>query len=147
MLHAVATLLKSDNQHILLALDGLDTQSRTDTPAPLIAHSSARGSPALFFWVLFGISFEALCTAPPPSGTTSPVALQAIALEALVGLIRPEVSGPALLEKSLFEELCNLCYRLAITEGPTIKSHVMQIVLQLAKNFAKDLMAEEGGAT
>lgn len=142
MLHAVATLLKSNNIHILRAIDGIDTQ--INEQAPLV--SSTRDQPALFFWVLFGLSFEALCAAPPPSGGTSAEAVQAIALEAVVGLIRPEVSGTALLEKSLFEELCNLCYRLAITEGPAIKEHVMQIVLQLAKNFAKDLLRKEVGA-
>lgn len=140
MLHAVASLLKANNVHILLAIDGIDT--KVDQQAPLV--SSTRQEPALFFWVLFGLSFEALCTAPP-SGATSAAQVQAIALEALVGLIKPEVSGSALLEKSLFEELCNLCYRLAITEGPAIKAHVMQVVLQLAKNFSKELLAKPNG--
>lgn len=139
MLQAVASLLKANNPHILLAIDGIDTLP--DQKAPLV--SSTRDSPALFFWVLFGLSFEALCTAPPPSGNTSVATVQSIALEALVGLIRPEVSGSTLLEKSLFEELCNLCYRLTITEGPGIKIHVMQIVLGLARNFAKELIKKE----
>lgn len=141
MLHAVATLLKSNNEHMLRAVDGIDTKS--DDPAPLVS-TKGRDTPALFFWVLFGLSFEALCAAPPPSGNVSAVVVQSIALEALVGLIRTEVSGPALLETSLFEELCNLCYRLAITEGPTIKVHVMEIVLQLARNFATDLAKKDG---
>lgn len=136
MLHAVATLLKANNIHMLRAVDGLDTQ--VNEQAPLIA--STREAPALFFWVLFGLSFEALCATPPPSGSTSIAAVQEIALESVVGLIRPEVSGTTLLERSLFEELCNLCYRLAITEGPTIKVHVMHIALQLATTFNKELI-------
>lgn len=140
MLFAVATLLKSQNLHMLSAIDGIDTG--LDTPAPLIT-DTARDEPALFFWVLFGLSYEALCTSPPPAGDTPPALVQAIALEALTGLIRPEVSGSALLQASLFEELCNLCYRLAITEGPEIKLHVMEIAVQLATSFSADLLRQE----
>ena len=140
MLHAVATLLRSNNVHMLRAVDGIDTPTTDD--APLVATTSTREEPALFFWVLFGISFEALCTAPPASGSTSVSLVQAIALEALVGLIRTEVSGKALVKVALFEELCNLCYRLTITEGPEIKVRVMQIVVQLALNFQAESKVE-----
>ncbi|KAM0751074.1 ARM repeat-containing protein [Meredithblackwellia eburnea MCA 4105] len=143
MLHAVATLLKANDHHVLRAIDGQDTTP--NDAAPLVAGTGTRDSPSLFFWVLFGLSFEALCAAPPPAGATSAAQVQVIALESLVGLIRPEVSGPALLQASLFEELCNLCYRLVITEGPVIKVHVMDIAVQLAQTFAKDLLRKEAG--
>lgn len=129
MLHAVGSLLKTNNVHMLRAVDGLETAPTSkDDEAPLIS-TKGRDSPALFFWVLFGLSFEALCGGVP--------SVHVIALEALVGLLRTEVSGPALFETSLFEEVCNLCYRLAITEGPEIKARVMEIVLVLASNFSK----------
>ncbi|KAK4701730.1 HEAT repeat-containing protein 5, partial [Phenoliferia sp. Uapishka_3] len=145
MLHAVATLLKSNDIYILRAVDGLDTTAQD--AAPLVSGTVTRSTPALFFWVLFGLSFEALCAAPPPSGGMSPAAVQSIALEALVGLIRPEVSGSALLDTGLFEELCNLCYRLAITEGPAIKVHVMEVAVLLAKTFSRDLLKKEASGT
>jgi HEAT repeat-containing protein 5 len=138
MLHAVGTLLKTNNPHMLRAVDGLDT-SPSSTDSQSLISTKGRDEPALFFWVLFGLSFEALCGGRP--------SVQAIALDALVGLMRTEVSGSALLEASLFEELCNLCYRLAITEGPEIKQRVMEIVLVLAGNFAKEASKKEGGAT
>ena len=140
MLHAVAALLRSNNIHMLRAVDGIDAPA--DDSSPLVTAVQAREEPALFFWVLFGISFEALCTAPPASGSTSVSSVQAIALEALVGLIRTEVSGRALVKGALFEELCNLCYRLTITEGPEIKVRVMQIVVQLALNFQAESKVE-----
>lgn len=140
MLHAVATLLKAQNVHMLKAVDGIDTQ--LDTPSPLVPEAP-RDPPALFFWVLFGLSFEALCGAPPSAGNTSQESVQAIALEALTGLIRPEVSGSALLQASLLDELCNLCYRLAITEGPEIKVLIIEVVLQLATSFSADLIRQE----
>lgn len=133
MLHAVATLLRTNDVHMLRALDGQDTTPAQALAPPVVV---PRTAPSLFFWVLFGLSFEALCTTPPKSGTTTPAQVQAIALEALVGLIRPEVSGDALLKTSLLDELCNLCYRLAITEGAGIKMRVMGIVLQLGQTFA-----------
>lgn len=129
MLHAVGSLLKSGNNHMLRAVDGLDSDDEDDSP---LVSTKGRDSPAVFFWVLFGLSFEALCSGSP--------AVQTLALEALVGLIRAEVSGPALLETSLFDELCNLCYRLVITEGPEVKAQVMDVVLQLARNFSHDLL-------
>ena len=129
MLHAVGNLLKTNNVHMLRAVDGLDTMPTSkDDEAPLIS-TKGRDTPTLFFWVLFGLTFEALC-----GGVAS---VQIVALDALVGLLRTEVSGPALFETTLFEEVCNLCYRLAITEGPEIKARVMEIVLVLAANFSK----------
>lgn len=135
MLHAVGTLLKANSPLMLRAVDGLDTSLTSTNPK---SSTKGRDEPALFFWVLFGLSFEALCGGQP--------SVQVIALDALVGLMRTEVSGPALLEASLFEEVCNLCYRLAITEGPEIKQRVMEIVLVLAGNFAKEASRKEGEA-
>ncbi|SCV73304.1 BQ2448_7230 [Microbotryum intermedium] len=133
MLHAIGTLLKASNVHMLRAVDGKDPiagDSTTSSTSP----PTNRDRPAEYFWVLFGLSYEALCATPPPAGTTSPLEVQTIALEALAGLIRPQVSGPALVENGLFDEVCNLCYRLAITEGPEVKAHVMDIAVQLARN-------------
>ncbi|GAA5914098.1 hypothetical protein JCM5296_003575 [Sporobolomyces johnsonii] len=144
MLHAVATLLKASDPHMLRAVDGLDSTKPSDTANGSLP-SSSRDSPALFFWVLFGLSFEALCTAPPTSSSTSATDVQSIALEAVVGLIRPDVSGSALRETSLFEEVCNLCYRLAITEGPEIKMRVLEIALGLARVFIKDVPVAPAG--
>jgi len=133
MLHAVATLLKASNPHLLRAIDGLDPN---DESAPL--PSPHRGDPALFFWVLFGLSFEVLCSSSS-AGATSAAAVQAIALEELVGLTRPDVAGSVLQDAALFDEVCNLCLRLAITEGPEIKARVLEIAIGLAQGFLRDL--------
>ncbi|GAA5857242.1 hypothetical protein JCM9279_001817 [Rhodotorula babjevae] len=133
MLHAVATLLKASNPHLLRAIDGLDPNDEsTALPSP------HRGDPALYFWVLFGLSFEVLCSSSS-AGATSAAAVQAIALEALVGLTRPDVAGGVLQDVALFDEVCNLCLRLAITEGPEIKARVLEIAVSLAQGFLRDL--------
>lgn len=133
MLHAVATLLKSSDPHMLRAMDGLSPSDRLPSPH--------RSDPAAFFWVVFGLAFESLCTAGPSStnGSVSTVASQSIALEAVVGLIRPDVAGAVLKEDGVFEEIANLCYRLAITEGPEVKIRVLEIALGLARVFIKEL--------
>ncbi|SDA02873.1 BZ3501_MvSof-1269-A2-R1_Chr11g02774 [Microbotryum saponariae] len=145
MLHAVGTLLKAGNAHMLRAVDGKVPKAADSAPnsPPPPPH---RTQPAEYFWVLFGLSYEALCATPPPAGTTSPLEVQTIALEALAGLIRPQVSGPALVEQGLFDEVCNLCYRLAITEGPEVKAHVMDIAVQLARNYEGEGV-ESGGSS
>ncbi|GAA5821540.1 hypothetical protein JCM11251_000898 [Rhodosporidiobolus azoricus] len=135
MLHAVATLLKASDPHMLRAMDGVDAKEISAAALP----SPHRSDPAHFFWVLFGLAFEALCTAAPSGTLSSTASIQSIALEALVGLIRPDVSGTVLTVDGLFDELSNLCYRLAITEGPAIKVRVMEIALGLAKVFIKEI--------
>jgi hypothetical protein len=132
MLHAVATLLKASDPHMLRAMDGLSPSDSLPSPH--------RSSPASFFWVVFGLAFESLCTAGPSSskGSVSTVASQSIALEAVVGLIRPDVAGAVLKEEGVFEEVANLCFRLAITEGPEVKLRVLEIALGLAKVFIKE---------
>ncbi|KAK4046606.1 hypothetical protein OIV83_005976 [Microbotryomycetes sp. JL201] len=114
MLHAIGTLLREGNELALQAMDDGQASSLGDE----------RQHPAEFFWILFGLSFEALCTGA--SG------IQEMALESTAGLIGRQVSGGALLEPGLFDELCNLCFRLSITEGPSVKARVMDIVIQLA---------------
>lgn len=133
MLHAAATLLKASNPHMLRAVDGIDPKDEsTALPSP------HRGDPALHFWSLFGLSFEVLCTSTS-AGPTSAATVQAIALEALLGLIRPDVAGTVLRDVALFDEVCNLCLRLAITEGPEIKARVLEIAIGLAQGFVRDL--------
>jgi hypothetical protein len=115
-------LLKTDNDFMLRAVDGIEVNEQAQ-----VVSNARRDSPAQYFWVLFGLSFEALC-----SGSS---AVQSLALEAFLGLLRAQVSGPALLDTTLFDEVCNLCYRLAITEGPATKARVMEIAVQLARDL------------
>ncbi|GAA6010487.1 hypothetical protein JCM11491_006962 [Sporobolomyces phaffii] len=130
MLHAVATLLKASDPHMLRAMDGNSSTATSGATLP----SPHRAEPALYFWVTFGLAFEALCSSPP-AGSTPASVVQSIALEAVVGLTRPDIAGTALEDPGLFEEVCNLCYRLAITEGPEVKMRVLEIILGLSRVF------------
>lgn len=123
MLHALGVLLRDGNSFALTAVDGRESSADKTEGEP------KSGEPAQYFWILFGLSYEVLCTGVASS--------QELALEALIGLMRTEVSGKALLSSGLFDELCNMCYRLAITEGPGVKERVMEMVQQLAQLVAR----------
>ncbi|KAK4049254.1 hypothetical protein OIO90_005543 [Microbotryomycetes sp. JL221] len=123
MLHAIGVLLRDNNELALMAVNGGD-QDEDSIQRKLISADNDRNEPAQYFWILFGLSFESLCTGE--------AGVQEMALESLAGLVRRPVSGTALFQPGLFDELCNLCFRLAITEGPSVKARVMDIVLQLA---------------
>ncbi|GAA5869068.1 hypothetical protein JCM16303_000350 [Sporobolomyces ruberrimus] len=138
MLHAVATLLKASDPHMLRAMDGNSSTGEASKADTASLPSPHRSEPALYFWVTFGLAFEALCSSPP-AGSTPASTVQSIALEAVVGLIRPDIAGTALKDTSLFEEVCNLCYRLAITEGLEIKMRVLEIALSLSRVFIKEV--------
>ncbi|GEM12259.1 clathrin-coated vesicle protein [Rhodotorula toruloides] len=133
MLHAVATLLKASNPHMLRAIDGLEDKSDS-LPSP------HRSDPAVFFWNVFGLSFEALCTTPS-SANSAATSIQTIALEALGGLLRRDVAGTVLNDQGLFDEVCNLCLRLALTEAAEVKARVLDITARLVQLFVRDLPA------
>lgn len=85
----------------------------------------------MFFWTTFGIAVETLCR-PAAVGQVSASEIQSIALDALSGLLRPEVSGPVLQDETVFEEICNLLFRLGLTEGLAVKIRVLEIAVALA---------------
>lgn len=120
VLHAVATLLKASDEQMTRAMDGADPSDTRPS-----------SEPALFFWTTFGIAFETLCR-PAAVGQVSASGIQSIALDALSGLLRPEISGPVLQDEAIFEEICNLLFRLGLTEGLAIKIRVLEIAVALS---------------
>ena len=146
MLMAVALLLKTGDCSIILAMDGIEPLS-PEQPTT----KNGDDEPAMFFYVVFGLAFEALSnpsasisggviTTEEGRALTAKV-LQA-SLEALGGLIRPEVAGKALFRDSMLEELCALCQRLIATEPPAVQRHVIGVVVRLATSYADDLLGE-----
>lgn len=101
--------------------DGQPTSLRRDDPS----------KPAMFFWTTFGIAFETLCR-PAAVDTVSAGDIQSIALDALAGLLRREVAGSVISEEGIFEDVCDLLFRLSLTEGPAVKVRVLEIAVSLA---------------
>ena len=119
--------MQANDPHILAAMNGTEvTQTKANT-------SANRKEPAAFFYVIFGLVYEALATSSAEA--TSSAARQAsvvAALEALKCLIRPEYSGNAMMEPTTFDEFISLCYRMGMTEAPAVQVHLVEMLAVFA---------------
>jgi hypothetical protein len=117
--------MECGDPHIHAAMDGHEFHAGTNKPSYL----GKREEPTAFFFVIFGLVYEALATSSTES--TSPASAQAsviAALQALKCLVRPEYSGMAIREPTIFEEFISLCYRIAITESARITVHLLEML-------------------
>lgn len=118
--------MKKSDASILSAMDGHDVLE-SEKLAPKLNVQSSREEPSALFFAIFGLIFEALSTSSADS-TPSPTLRRnaIIALEALKSLVKPEYSGKALLEPTIFDELIGLCYRMAMTEPASVQIHLVE---------------------
>lgn len=134
LVDAIASLIEQDSEFVFDALDGKET----DAPAAngqVNGHTKGndinyRDEPVAFFFVLYGIAFEALAAKP---GSES-LATQDQKLEILVALkkiLHPSVSGHAIYREAIFSETMDLLDRLVLTEGLDVQSVIVQIARSL----------------
>ncbi len=129
ILHAVAITMAAGDPNVLLAMDGLDINDRQN----LSKNTSSRDEPTALFFAVFGLVYEVLATSSADSSPSIKLRQNSvIALEALKSLVKPEYSGRALLEASIFDELTSLCYRMAITEPSTTLVHLVEAIAAFA---------------
>ena len=117
--------MESGDPHIHAAIDGQEFRGRAKP-----SNFGKREEPAAFFFVIFGLVYEALATSSAES-TSAASARQVLvisALQALKSLVRPEYSGRAIREPTIFEEFINLCYRIAMTESAKVQVHLVEMV-------------------
>lgn len=121
-------------------MDGRETTSDFKSNGP----TSLREDPTVFFFVVFGLVYEALATSADSNLTTSTRQLMVTAaLQTLKCLVRPEYSGKALLDPTTFDELISLCYRMAMTESAGIQSQLVEMMTALASS--QDQMSRATG--
>ncbi|GAC76103.1 uncharacterized conserved protein [Moesziomyces antarcticus T-34] len=145
ILQAVTGLLSDNDGVVLAAMDG-GTSLSTAT-APGAAAPKARSEPCLFFFVLYGLAFEALATRSSTSIETAHEGqVLRISLRAMTALSKPQVAGSALLQEALFSELCNLWYRLVMTEPPAVQISVLETIGGMAASYGKLLLSAEDEA-
>jgi HEAT repeat-containing protein 5 len=124
MLHAAATVMKTGEPSILLAMDGQDNLSAKPS-ATLSKHEE----PAALFFAVFGLVYEALAVSSADSAPSPKLRADAIvALETLSSLVKPEYSGKALLDPPIFDEFIGLAYRMSMTEPSSILSHLVETI-------------------
>lgn len=140
ILKAVGKAMEHNDPYVLAAMDGHDTINATSPPA--IKVSKDRVEPAQFFYIVFGIVYEALATSSTDSSSGSssvPTRLSIVdaALQTLRSLVRPEYAGNALKEATIFDEFISLCYRLAMTEPASVQVKLISMLTALALSGSK----------
>ncbi|KAF8523823.1 ARM repeat-containing protein [Gautieria morchelliformis] len=138
ILKAVATAMQSNDPYILAAMDGKASTSASNAPLSL------RNEPTAFFFVVFGLVYDALATSSADSTSTGASRETAVtALKALKSLVRPEYSGNAILDSVIFGEFSGLCYRMAMTETAAVQIHLVEAIAALANSQSSSLTPRE----
>jgi len=128
-----------DDGGIRAAMDGREPSSQPDAPTK----AAPVRDPVAFFYVVFGLAYEALATSSTDtlvSGSTENQQRQALmlsALHALKSLVKPEYCGRALSDPTIFEEFLSLCYRLALTESPPVQSQLVAVIGRWALDHSR----------
>jgi HEAT repeat-containing protein 5 len=130
ILQAVATAMQANDPHILTAMDGIDHNQNNTSGS----NHTSQDEPRPFFFVIFGLVYEALATSSAESISVTSTRQPAViaALRALKHLVRPEYSGKAIMEPTIFDEFISLCYRMAMTEPADVQTHLVETVAALA---------------
>ena len=132
ILQALAKAMEDDEPYVVGAMDGQEGIIASTQPE---SKSRVREEPTAFFFSVFGLVYEALCTAVPDADAAAR-RVCVIALQALKSLVRPKYCGKAFADPVLFEELVNLFYRMALTEPAVVQVYMVEAVASLADGLA-----------
>ncbi|KKZ66608.1 hypothetical protein EMCG_07722 [[Emmonsia] crescens] len=134
---AIASLVEKDSEFVFDALDGKIALSKELVPAdkPQVngdkrekgTHINYRDEPVAFFFVLFGLAFEALVA---QSHEQSNQRLEI--LRALKKILHPSVAGNAVYQDAVFSETIDTLDRLVMTESSSIQTVIVQMARDLA---------------
>lgn len=125
LLHAVAIGLTANDPFVIGAVDG---QTFTSSAEPAATTAPAiRPEPSTNFYVLYGLAFECLTRAMG----SDPV-MASVALRTMTSLVRPQLSGTTVFEGAFFDELCTICYRIAMSESAAVKADMVELIATFA---------------
>ncbi|KAI9673092.1 MAG: hypothetical protein M1829_004406 [Trizodia sp. TS-e1964] len=129
LVDAIASLIEQDSEFVFDALDG-----KTELTSPNGTSKSNdinyRDEPVAFFFVLFGIAFEALASRSGGDTLASKGQTLGILL-ALKKILLPSVSGHAIYQEVIFSETMDLLDRLVLTEGLDVQAVIVRIARSL----------------
>lgn len=130
LVDAIASLIDEDSEFVFDALDG---KTEFDEPSPTNGktdhHINYRAEPTAFFFVLFGLAFEALAGRPGDLQASKEQILEI--LHALKKILRPSVSGQAIYQEVIFSETMDMLDRLVLTEGLQVQT----VIVEIARNL------------
>ena len=112
------------------ALDGQKKIEQKSRESRKPSEINYRDEPVAFFFLLFGIVFEALIQKPRESNIANKEPTLEL-LQALQRILRPAVSGRSIYQEAIFSETLDVLGRLVLTSTPTAKV----IVVKIAKNL------------
>lgn len=115
---------------VLAAMDGQVSSAPTSAQESKV---SAREEPAAYFFVVFGLVFEAL-TASDSNSSPDTRASMTAALDTLKYIVRPEYAGSAVLDLITFDEMMSLVYRMVMTETAAVQTQLVSAVASLASS-------------
>ncbi|KAJ3824050.1 clathrin-coated vesicle protein [Lentinula raphanica] len=128
ILQAVASSMQAKDPYIAAAMDGSESITNSDNS------QRSREEPTTFFYIVFGLVYEALAQASTDSLTNSATRQASViaSLQALKSLVKPEYAGNAILDPAIFDEFISICYRLAMTEAAPIQIHLVEVMTVFA---------------
>jgi len=132
LVDAIASLIEQDSDFVFDALDGKELSAPKSTNGRTKGSGiNYRDEPVAFFFVLFGIAFEALATKPGQSESLATQEQTLEILKALKKILHPSVSGHAIYREAIFSETMDLLDRLVLTEGLDVQGVIVEIARAL----------------
>ncbi|KXJ88773.1 HEAT repeat protein [Microdochium bolleyi] len=131
LVDAIASLIEQDSEFVFDALDGKEVDAPGTNGHSKGADINYRDEPLAFFFVLFGIAFEALAARPGQSDALATQEQTLEILQALKKILHPSVSGHAIYRPAIFSETMDLLDRLVLTEGLDVQSVIVSIAREL----------------
>ncbi|WVQ76597.1 hypothetical protein IAR50_006269 [Cryptococcus sp. DSM 104548] len=126
LVHAVAITFALQDPFALGAMDG----QRFTSPTPPTSLPAIRPEPCANFYIIYGLAFESLLKT---LGDTSS-SLACAYLQALQSLVQPSLSGTTVFEGQFFDELCTVCYRIAMSEPAVVRGEMVGVVQSFVKS-------------
>ncbi|KAI9166910.1 Pof6 interactor protein 1 [Paramyrothecium foliicola] len=143
---AIASLIEQDSEFVFDALDGKESNGPGSHGTNKPSGINYRDEPVAFFFVLFGLAFEALAIRPGQGDSLATQEQTLAILLALKKILHPSVSGHAIYRPDVFSESMDLLDRLALTEGLDVQNVIVDIARALCVSHpsARRHGSEEG---
>lgn len=139
LVNAIAGLVEKDSEFVFDALDGKVGdmgRPKTNGDTSVKETISYRDEPVAFFFILFGLAFEALVTQSQEHASQTMEILLA-----LKKILRPPVSGNAVYQDAVFSELMDTLDRLALTGGLGTQG----VIVEICRNLSMDHVSAKDG--
>lgn len=115
-------------------------ESAAPTVSSAFSDLNGFGSQVANFFVVYGLAFQLLTEAIGESASTYRAE---VAMRAIQCLVHDEMSGTDLFASSVFDELCTLCYRIALLSSASVKTAMFDIMSAFASSRGEQCDQEQ----